>query len=108
MPAVSPLIYLGITAADHPHITLAVPMEFADQFQALRGGTMRLIDLGGTQGLVTFPSFHTVCAVLLTLAFWQVPYVRWPALALNGLMLLAIRIEGSHYPVDIVPAPRSH
>lgn len=102
MPALSPLVYYGILPSDHPNIVLAVPTEFADHVRALRDGSMRVIDLGGAQGLVTFPSFHTASAVLLMLAFRGVPYVRWPALVLNGLMLLSVPLEGSHYLVDLL------
>jgi len=102
MPAISPLAYLGITPSDHPHINLAVPREFEMQALALRSGAMRVIELSSAQGLVTFPSFHTVTAVLLLLGFWNVPYLRWVSLVLNGLMLIAIPIEGSHYLVDVI------
>jgi membrane-associated phospholipid phosphatase len=102
MPALSPIVHLGITPADHPNIVLAVPLEFQKHALALREGTMSIIDLSGAQGLVTFPSFHTVSAVLLLLAFWTVPYLRWISLPLNTLMLVAIPIEGSHYLVDVI------
>ncbi len=102
MPALSPLAYFGITPDDHPHIALAVPREFEMQALALRSGAMRVIELGSAQGLVTFPSFHTVAAVLLLLGFRQVPWVRWMSLCLNGLMLVSIPIEGSHYLVDVI------
>ncbi|KAA2234992.1 phosphatase PAP2 family protein [Salinarimonas soli] len=102
MPALSPLVHLGLSPADHPNIVLAVPLEFQEQATALREGRMRMVDLSGAQGLVTFPSFHTVCAVLLLLAFRPVPYLRWIGAVLNGLMLVAIPIEGSHYLVDVI------
>ncbi|WP_324133120.1 phosphatase PAP2 family protein [Bosea sp. (in: a-proteobacteria)] len=103
LPALSPVVHLGITPADHPNIVLAVPLEFAQHAQALREGSMKLVDLNGAQGLVTFPSFHTVSAVLLMLGFWAAPpYWRWFGVGLNGLMLVAIPIEGSHYLVDVI------
>lgn len=102
MPAMSPLAYLQITPADHPHINLAVPREFEAQALALRAGALRVVELGDAQGLVTFPSFHTVTAVLLLLAFRSVAYMRWVSLAANTLMLLAIPVEGSHYLVDVL------
>lgn len=102
MPAMSPLAYLQITPADHPHINLAVPREFEAQALALRAGVLRVVELGDAQGLVTFPSFHTVTAILLLLAFRDVPYMRWVSLVANTLMLLAIPIEGSHYLVDVI------
>jgi membrane-associated phospholipid phosphatase len=102
MPALSPLAYLQITAADHPHIELAVPREFEMQALALRSGAMHVIELGNAQGLVTFPSFHTATAVLLLLGFRSVPYVRWLSVVVNALMLVSIPIEGSHYLVDVI------
>jgi membrane-associated phospholipid phosphatase len=102
LPALSPVVHLGITPADHPNIVLAVPLEFAQHAQALREGSMKLVDLDGAQGLVTFPSFHTVSAVLLMLGFWGAPYWRWFGVGLNALMLVAIPIEGSHYLVDVI------
>ena len=102
MPALSPLVHFGVTPAEYPNITLAVPLEFASQVQALREGTLHITELSGAQGLVTFPSFHTSSAVILMLAFWQVPYIRWPGLAANAVMLLSIPVEGSHYIVDVI------
>ncbi|MDP3320241.1 MAG: phosphatase PAP2 family protein, partial [Bosea sp. (in: a-proteobacteria)] len=102
LPALSPVVHLGVTPADHPNIVLAVPLEFAQHAQALRDGSMKLVDLNGAQGLVTFPSFHTVSAVLLMFGFWAAPYWRWFGVGLNGLMLVAIPIEGSHYLVDVI------
>ncbi len=102
MPAMGPRAWLGITPADHPNITLAVSPEFEMQAAALRSGAMKIIDAGNAQGLVTFPSFHTVTAMLLLLGFRSVPYLRWASLILNGIMLIAIPIEGSHYLVDVI------
>jgi membrane-associated phospholipid phosphatase len=102
MPALSPLAHFAITPADHPNIVLAVPREFETQALALRDGSMRMIELGEAQGLVTFPSFHTVVAVLLLLGFLHVPYLRWVGFVLNGLMLISIPVEGSHYLVDLI------
>ena len=102
MPALSPLAHFAITPTDHPNIVLAVPREFEAQALALRDGSLRLIELGEAQGLITFPSFHTVVAVLLLIGFRHVPYLRWVSLILNVLMLLSIPIEGSHYLVDLI------
>jgi hypothetical protein len=102
MPALSPLVHYGITPDQYPNITLAVPLEFTGQVEALRNGTLKIVDLSGAQGLVTFPSFHTACGVLLLLAFWQAPYVRWVGVPANILMILSVPIQGSHYIVDVI------
>ena len=102
MPAVSPLIHLEIKPADYPNIVLAVPLAFADQIEALRQGTLRLVDISGSHGLITFPSFHTVGAILLIAGWSRIPWLRWPGIVLNLVMLASIPIEGSHYLVDIL------
>jgi membrane-associated phospholipid phosphatase len=71
-------------------------------FQALRSGAMRTIDPGAIEGLVTFPSFHTALAVIVTWALWRTPYVALPALVLNVLVIAATVPVGGHYVVDVL------
>jgi PAP2 superfamily len=53
-------------------------------------------------GIICFPSFHTVMAVLFAVAHrgnrWTFP----PFIALNALMLTAIPYTGDHYLTDII------
>ena len=59
-------------------------------------------DIVNSFGSVSFPSFHTVLALLLIDA---VRYNKWLlglSLAFNGLMLLAIPTVGSHYFIDMI------
>jgi hypothetical protein len=53
-------------------------------------------------GIVAFPSFHAAGAVMLSWAFWQINYLRWPMLAINCGMIAATPIIGSHYFVDVI------
>lgn len=54
------------------------------------------------QGIIVFPSFHTVAAILLIYAHRPpVPTFR-AVLILNLLMLLSTPSEGQHYLVDVV------
>ncbi|HEX2761620.1 MAG TPA: phosphatase PAP2 family protein, partial [Rhizomicrobium sp.] len=53
------------------------------------------------RGLVGFPSYHTLQALVL---FWYArrePWLRWPSLALNLLVLAAIPVQGGHHLVDM-------
>jgi membrane-associated phospholipid phosphatase len=68
---------------------------------ALRAGELRQL-VPSMQGLVTFPSFHAACAVLLV---WAVRHLRvWRVLfgALNTTMLVATIADGGHYLIDII------
>ena len=69
--------------------------------QALRSGLPYSIDLSTVEGLITFPSFHTVGALLFIWALRTVAYVRWFALALNAALIAATPIVGAHYFIDL-------
>jgi len=60
-----------------------------------------LVEIGETVGIVSFPSFHTVLAVLfINMARGRTWFV--PALILNLLMIASVPTEGAHYGVDVV------
>jgi membrane-associated phospholipid phosphatase len=69
--------------------------------QALRSGLPYWIDLSAVEGLISFPSFHTVAAILFVWGTWTVSYVRWIALALNTAVIAATPITGAHYFIDV-------
>jgi membrane-associated phospholipid phosphatase len=50
---------------------------------------------------VTFPSFHTAISVAVVIACWSVPYLRYPALVANALLVAGVPVWGSHYFVDV-------
>jgi hypothetical protein len=69
---------------------------------SVRGGSitniLRLVPID----FVTFPSFRATSAVLLASALWQVPYLRYPGLILNILILVATPLHSSHFMTDAV------
>lgn len=71
-------------------------------FTGLRDGTMTVLDLARTEGMVTFPSFHTALAVLTAWSLRQTRYVALPAAFLNGLVVLSTLSIGGHHLVDII------
>jgi hypothetical protein len=66
--------------------------------QALRAGN----DPGVYEGIICFPSFHTVMAILLTLAHrdirWSFPFF----FMINVVMLTSIPYSGDHYLADMI------
>lgn len=95
-------------------VTTLVPHDFANldnaeylihtrqAYLALRDGSLRLIDFDNVAALVSFPSFHTVIAVLATLASRRVPYMFGPTLVLNALVLVSTLTHGGHYLSDAI------
>jgi membrane-associated phospholipid phosphatase len=84
---------------------LAVPAHYApilEHLDALRSGTRTVITWRGAEGIITFPSFHTVWAVLLTAAFWRRGWIFYPIAALNLLMIVSTVTTGMHYFADVL------
>jgi membrane-associated phospholipid phosphatase len=60
------------------------------------------LHLEQTEGLITFPSFHAVLAVLAAFALRPIRCVRWPAAVLAGLIVVSTVTTGWHYVADVV------
>jgi hypothetical protein len=86
LPAIGPMDANGIQAEGK--ITLD-----------LRHGVRRIYDYAG---IIAFPSFHTVMALLFTWAARDRLETLFPAIILNGLMLISIPVVGDHYLVDMI------
>jgi hypothetical protein len=73
---------------------------YIEQFLALRNGSRTAVNLADAEGLITFPSFHTVWALLLVAACPR----RFKALSivLNAAVLLATLTTGWHYLSDVL------
>jgi membrane-associated phospholipid phosphatase len=69
---------------------------------ALRQHAVHSIDLGAMHGLVCAPSFHAASAVIYIATAVRIRGLRWPLLILNGGMLFATPVEGTHYLADLL------
>ncbi|WP_262030575.1 phosphatase PAP2 family protein [Microvirga sp. Mcv34] len=102
LPALGTYEFYGIDPSQHPNIAVRVASLHVPEIMGMRDGSILNISRLAPTGLITFPSFHAANAVLLAWALWQVPYLRYPGLVLNGLMLLATPLHGSHFLVDVM------
>jgi len=55
-----------------------------------------------SDGIITFPSFHTALGVIFIFALWPIPVLRWFGIVINLLMMASIPIDGGHYFIDMV------
>jgi membrane-associated phospholipid phosphatase len=102
VPAIASYAYLQIAPADYANFTPSVPFEHIRHLEAMRTGSWPVISAHDLEGLITFPSFHTVCGLLFTWALFPVRYLRWCAVALNMLLIASTPIEGAHYFIDVI------
>ena len=102
-PALGVFEHLDVTRAIH-HADIALAnggrLDVRDMLQ-LRGPAPAM-RAHGLVGIIMFPSFHMALAILFAWAFWAVPGLRWPGLALNVAMALATPLSGGHYLVDLL------
>jgi membrane-associated phospholipid phosphatase len=100
LPAAGVWPYYNLTAADSPHVMPAVSTSWP-VFYGLRDGGLRALVAIGSEGIISFPSLHAALAIILTMALWPVPILRWAIVALNIAMLAGTPIDGSHYFTDV-------
>jgi hypothetical protein len=79
----------------------AVMNEHVPDLLNLRGPSP-VLPLDDLKALITFPSFHAALGIVLIWAAWPNRVLRVGALALDGLMIVATPIFGTHYGVDVI------
>jgi len=94
IPAAGPIVFY--------HLPVPSATVYISQMADLRNGTLRTINPFDSEGLVVFPSFHTVLALLCAYAARPLRILKYPLLALNLLIILSSPFEGGHYFIDII------
>jgi hypothetical protein len=76
--------------------------SFVPAIAASHDGTMTFLDMDKVEGLVVFPSYHTVISLALIVAFWPIRILRYVGLVANLALIAGVPVWGSHYFIDIV------
>ncbi len=95
-PALTAYVYSDVHLHVPPGVYTLMPT-----MEDLRAGTFHTVRLNHLEGLVSFPSFHTVEALLFVWVLWPLRYLRWAALAVNTALIAATPIDGAHYAIDV-------
>jgi membrane-associated phospholipid phosphatase len=88
-----------------PPFNLPAPsycLPWGEHLDALRSGARTLVTWRDAEGLITFPSFHTIWAVLLIAAFYGSRRLFWPLAALNVVVVISTVTTGMHYFADVI------
>jgi membrane-associated phospholipid phosphatase len=101
LPAAGPWLFLELQPAAANGFLPASASSWP-AFLGLRDGTLRTVYGLHTEGIITFPSLHAAYCILFAAALYRAKGVKWIALGLNGLMLIATPAYGSHYFVDVI------
>jgi hypothetical protein len=83
------------------HLTVALDGKYAHDLIDLLANGPGNISPRSAKGLVGFPSFHGALAMMVAWHARHLKYLRWPALVLNALVLIATPIQGGHHLTDL-------
>lgn len=87
-----------------PHTLLALDGAYAHDLVRLLKDGPGLVSPADTKGLIGFPSYHAVMALLAIRFAWPVRWLRWPVVVLNLAVLLATPLQGGHHLIDVLAA----
>jgi membrane-associated phospholipid phosphatase len=101
LPAAGAFVYFEPAPQLYDHFAGGREMwPFLDAFNSLRDGSLTKIDVSSIQGVVSFPSFHTMLGIITTYALRDTRALFIPAVILNGAMIVATLPVGGHYLMD--------
>jgi hypothetical protein len=100
LPAVGAMAHFGLVDFAHQALPPGAGTYHLDQFARFRAGTEPVVRLPEMTGLVTFPSFHTVLALIATQTLAHTR-LRWAGVAWSGTVIAATIPIGGHYVTDL-------
>jgi hypothetical protein len=106
VPAIGVYGVMNLSPLDFPNIVdTGYPGGYADTLRVapmLRDGSLRMLDFFEMAGVLTFPSFHAISAILYVWAFWPIQWLRPFNLLCNGTMIVSTPVGGGHFLVDVI------
>jgi hypothetical protein len=100
-PAIGAVAVYGIPSDGHAFLVTLGNGYAHDMAQLLHHGPGRISPYDA-RGLIGFPSYHAELAVFVMWHAWSLRWLRWPAIALDCLVLIATPIQGGHHVIDVI------
>jgi membrane-associated phospholipid phosphatase len=101
LPAIGAMSYLKLGDLQGAGLPIGAGVYHLSSFAHFRDGADPVLRLADLNGLVTFPSFHTVLALLVTQAFWDTR-LRWLATFWSSMVIVSTVPIGGHYVTDLL------
>jgi membrane-associated phospholipid phosphatase len=103
-PSVSSYVFLGLGPAEFRNVNVSPGYTQFAHLDALRKGTLTLIELPKLQGIIAFPSYHAGLATVNAWGFWN---ARSTWLRIGGVLLatgtiVSAPVHGGHYFADVM------
>ncbi len=91
----------GFLPAYGPFTGGAMP-AWSAVLETIRAGGVTNFKIAEMEGIVAFPSFHTILGILLVYSHRPPARTFVPVAILNAIMLIAIPFAGHHYLIDVI------
>jgi len=101
-PALGAYQHFGPVAEDFSSLTANAGVWHLAHLRELRAGSLHSLVMSEAEGLVSFPSFHAVLAIIITYSLRETRYLAIPVLLVNLGLLVGTVPEGGHYLIDVV------
>jgi membrane-associated phospholipid phosphatase len=102
VPAIGAYVHFQPGAALRSAISADAGVWHLAHFETLRAGTFTRFSLTATEGLITFPSFHTAAALCVPLALRGLGVLTGLAWLAAGFIILSTIPIGGHYLIDVI------
>jgi PAP2 superfamily len=92
----------ALPASISGHLAVALDSHYAKDLINLLAHGPGYISPRAAKGLIGFPSYHAALALIVAWYARELPYIRWPVIALNAVVLIGTPIQGGHHVIDVV------
>ncbi len=95
-------IFLSIDQSSIPALPPSAGRYFWQHLSSFRNASDPLVSVEAIGGVVSFPSFHTILALLLTQAWASIRFVSKPACLFASTVIVSSIPMGGHYFADLI------
>lgn len=99
-PAIGAMAHLDMLDLQGAGLPRGAGVYHLGAFEHFRAGPVEAIKVTDLSGLVTFPSFHTVLALLAAQALWDTR-LRWAGAVWTAVVIASTVPIGGHYVTDL-------
>nr|WP_294846536.1 phosphatase PAP2 family protein [uncultured Sphingomonas sp.] len=93
--------FVHLAEADVAHLPSRAGTYAMEAFNNFRFAEDPKLSIVHANGVITFPSFHTVCALLIAQAWHGHRWLGWPSKLLTAAIILSCVPIGGHYLIDL-------
>ena len=94
-------VFSQLTAEQVDHLPKGAGRYAMRTFHEFRNAAEPVLSLGRVSGVITFPSFHTACALVLAQAWHGIRIIGPLAKILTGVIIFSCVPMGGHYLIDL-------